>query len=328
MRPCHSPKKNKETILFLVGPTAAGKTEVGIELAKELNAEIISCDSMQIYKGMDIITSKPAKLLRKKIKHHLLDIVGPAQEYNVARYRQEAVKKIRGLIKKGKTPLFVGGTGLYMSVLIDGIFKQNSRNNNIRRRLYKELKNSGSGHLYKRLKRVDPAAAARIYSNDARRIIRALEVFQTTGRPISCLQRERSGLAGQYQIKAFCLNLRRDKLYERIEGRVEKMFKKGLASEVKRLLRCRLSKTASCAIGIKELKGYFAGLYDLEKAKELIKRNTRQYAKRQLTWFRKERRLSWIEVSGKETPGAIAQRIIKEIRSKWGQVPDWVCTWC
>ena len=298
----------------MVGPTAAGKSEVAVELAKRLNAEIISCDSMQVYKDMDIITSKPRGLLRKKIKHHLLDFIFPSEEYNVSRYRKEAVRIIKALVKKGKTPLFVGGTGLYMSVLIDGLFKEKAGNKNIRKRLYQEVQCLGSGGLYKRLKKVDPVAAAKIHPHDARRIIRALEVFQTSGRPISCLQRERRGLGSQYQIKAFCLNLQRDKLYQRIEERMEKMFKKGLLSEVKGLLRPGLSKTASCAIGIKELKGYFEGLYDLEEAKERILRNTRQYAKRQLTWFRKDRRLVWIEVSEKETPGAIAQRIIKQIR--------------
>jgi tRNA dimethylallyltransferase len=308
--------ETNKRIVFLVGPTAAGKSEVAVELAKRLGAEIISCDSMQVYKGMDIITSRPRELLRKKIKHHLLDFISPSEEYNVSRYRKEAVRKIKALVKKGKTPLFVGGTGLYMSVLIDGLFRGGAGNKNIRKRLYKEVQRLGGGYLYKRLKKVDPAAAAKIHPHDCRRIIRALEVFQTTGRPISCLQRERKGLGGKYEIKAFCLNLERDKLYRRIEERVDKMFDNGLLAEVKRLIRLKLSKTASCAIGIKELRGYFEGAYGLEEAMELIKRNTRQYARRQLTWFRKDRRLDWVEVGAKETPRAIAQRIINGIRSE------------
>ncbi|MFH0762785.1 MAG: tRNA (adenosine(37)-N6)-dimethylallyltransferase MiaA [Candidatus Omnitrophota bacterium] len=299
-------------ILFLTGPTAVGKSAVAAALAAKLNAEIISCDSMQIYKGMDIIASKPAKSLRKKIKHHLLDIVLPSREYNVSRYRKEAVKKMRAIIKKGKTPLFTGGTGLYMSVLIDGLFKGKGENKNIRRRLYKEAQRLGSGHLHKRLQKLDSPAAAKIHPNDTRRIVRALEVYESTGRPISCLQRERKGLGSEYEIKSFCLNLSRDKLYQRIEERMEKMFRAGLVSEVKRLLRRGLSKTASGAIGIKELKGYFDGDYDLEEAKRQILRNTRQYAKRQLTWFRKDRRLLWLQVSEREAPGAIAKRIIDQ----------------
>lgn len=304
-------KKNK--IIFIVGPTAVGKSEIAVCLAKKINAEIISCDSMQVYKGMDIISSKPNAIMRRKARHHLISIISPAQEYNVARYRLEALRKIREVIRRGRIPLFVGGTGLYMSILIDGIFKVSCNDGDIRKRLYQEAGQKGSAHLHKKLQEVDPEAAARIHPNDTRRIVRALEVFACCERPISQLQEERRGLASEYEVRIFCLNMERDRLYRRIDSRVEKMFKQGLVAEVKNLLKLKLSKTASCAIGIKKLKGYFEGLYDLEEAKRLTKRNTRNYAKRQLTWFRKDKRIEWVEVNNKEAPAVVANRIVKKL---------------
>ncbi len=303
----------KSKILFLVGPTAVGKSRVAVCLARRLKAQIISCDSMQIYRGMDIITSKPARPLRRGIRHYLIDLVRPSQEYNVSRYRKEALEKIKAVLKKGKIPLFVGGTGLYMSVLIDGIFKQKSQDKFIRKRLWGQALRLGGGYLYKRLKKIDPEAADKIHPHDTRRIIRALEVFEATGSPISRLQKQRQGLGAEFEIKAFCLGMRRDRLYRKIDERVEKMFSRGLVAEVKKLLKCRLSKTASSAIGIKELKGYFDGLYGLEEAKRLIKRNTRRYAKRQLTWFRKDKRLRWVKITDKEGPETIAGKIWKKL---------------
>jgi len=305
----------KPKIVFIVGPTAIGKTEAAICLAKKLKAEIISCDSMQVYKRMNIITSKPELSLRKQIPHHLMDFVSPINEYNVVRYRQEALNKIKELVRKNKIPLFVAGTGLYMSILIDGIFKVKSQNKAVRKRLYQEAERKGSGYLYKRLQEVDPQAALKIHPHDARRIIRALEAFQACGKPISQLQKERKGLSNEFDIKIFALNMARDKLYERIEGRVDKMFRRGLLGEAKKLLKLKLSKTARYAIGMNEIKGYLDGRYDLEEAKRLMKKNTRNYAKRQLTWFRKDKRIEWVEIKEKETPESVANRIFKKLRN-------------
>ncbi|MGE5196901.1 MAG: tRNA (adenosine(37)-N6)-dimethylallyltransferase MiaA, partial [Deltaproteobacteria bacterium] len=290
-----------------------GKTQIGALLAKKLNAEIISCDSMQVYKGMDIITSKPSVYLRNKVVHHLIDTVRAQVPYDVSRYRRDAVKKIRDVLKKGKIPLFVGGTGLYMSVVIDGIFRVKSQNKNIRSSLYRDAQRFGSRYLYEKLKIHDPEAAAKIHPNDTKRIIRALEVFRVTGHPISKLQKERQGLDGRYDVRIFCLNMPRSLLYQRIEKRVDRMFAKGLVKEVKKLLGATLSRTASYAIGIRELKGHFNGEYALDEAKRRIKRNTRLYAKRQLTWFRKDKRIKWVEISGKEKPREIAGRLWKEL---------------
>ena len=286
----------REKIIFLVGPTAVGKTAAAVNLAKKINGEIISCDSMQIYKGMDIITSKPSKLLLKKVPHHLIGVISPIKEYDVSRYRKDALKKIKAIFKKGKVPIFVGGTGLYVAILVNGIFERKTEDLKFRARLYKEAIKRGSKKLHLRLKKIDSAAAAKIHPNDTRRIVRALEVFKTTGKPISLLQKQRSGLAKSYDVRIFCLNMEREKLYQRIDARVDKMFREGLLREVKKLLKLKLSKTARYAIGIQELKAYFDGLYDLEEAKRLIKRNSRHYAKRQLTWFRKDKRIKWIEV--------------------------------
>lgn len=305
----------KPRVVFLVGPTAIGKTDIAVILAKKMDAQIISCDSMQVYKGMDIITSKPFLTLRKVIPHHLIDVVSPVKEYNVFRYRQNAIKKIKEIINRGKIPLFVGGTGLYMSILIDGIFKAKFKKPSIRNRLCKEVECLGSTYLYKRLKRIDPEAAVKIHPNDTKRIIRALEVFETCGQPISQLQKQRKGLIDKYEIKIFALNMERDKLYKRVGERVDKMFTRGLIDEAKRLLKLRLSKTASCAIGIKEVKGYLGGLYDLGEAKRRMKRNTCLYAKRQLTWFRKDKRIEWIGVDEKEKADSVANRIFRKLIS-------------
>ncbi|MDO8662539.1 MAG: tRNA (adenosine(37)-N6)-dimethylallyltransferase MiaA [Candidatus Omnitrophota bacterium] len=303
----------RPAIIFIVGPTAVGKSAVAVELARKINAEIISCDSMQIYKGMDIITSKPSLLLRKKIKHHLIGLVSPEKEYNVAKYREEALKRVEKIIKKGKAPIFCGGTGLYLSILIDGIFKERAGNLALRKKLGLQLKKYGRNYLYKKLKRIDKRAAEKIHPNDTKRVIRALEVFEATGRPISGLQIEREGMTKDYDLKIFCLNMERNTLYRRIDRRVDSMFNEGLLKEVRKLTGKKLSATSSYAIGMKELDGYFKGNYDLEEATRLIKRNSRRYAKRQLSWFRKDKRIKWFKIKENDTPKIIARRLWKEL---------------
>lgn len=303
----------KPRIIFLVGPTAVGKSETAVCLAKRINAEIISCDSMQVYKGMDIITSKPPLASRRIIPHHLLSVISPDKEYCVFRYYKDASPKIKEILRRAKTPLIAGGSGLYMSILIDGIFKSAKPRKAIRNRLYQQAEELGSEYIYKRLKDIDPEAAAKIHLNDTKRIVRALEVFEVTGQTISQLQKQRRELGQEYDIKVFGLNMEREKLYRRIDERVEKMFNQGLVAEVKCLLKSKLSKTAAYAIGIKEAKGYLDGLYDLEAAKRLAKRNTRLYVKKQLTWFRKDKRINWIQVGDKEKPITIAKKILKSL---------------
>ncbi|MBM3249454.1 MAG: tRNA (adenosine(37)-N6)-dimethylallyltransferase MiaA [Candidatus Omnitrophica bacterium] len=306
-----SPSKKK--IIFLVGPTAVGKSEIATHLAKRINAEIVSCDSMQVYRNMDILTSKPDKKLLRKVPHHLLGILPPTKEYDVSRFRKDALKKISQITQKGKIPIFAGGTGLYMTVLVDGIFASPPANRKVRDAFYKQVEKYGSKYLYQRLLKADPQAAQKIHPNDLRRIIRALEVFKLTGKPISELQQQRRSLGEEFDVKLFCLNRKRGKLYQRIDQRVDRMFKLGLEKEVKRLLKHRLSRTASYAIGFRELKGYFDGQYSLEEAKRLIKRNSRMYAKRQLTWFRKDKRINWINLSERDKPKEAANLLWKKL---------------
>lgn len=302
----------KDKVIFLVGPTAVGKTAVAVHLAGKSGTEIISCDSMQVYKGMDIITSKPVPVLRKKIIHHLIDIIRPTALYDVSRFRSAATILIEDALKRGKLPFFVGGTGLYMSVLLDGIFEGGRQDQALRDKLQRLAGAKGVSYLYNRLRRVDPEAGRKIHCNDLRRIIRALEVFETSGEPISRMQKQRRGISADYDVTILCLNMEREQLYRRIEERVEQMFEQGLAAEVKKLLKLKLSKTAACAIGIKELKGYFDGIYDLAEAKRLIKLNTRRYAKRQLSWFRRDKRVKWVNVDIGEKPERIAHKIWKK----------------
>jgi tRNA dimethylallyltransferase len=268
---------------------------------------------MQIYKGMDIITAQPSLKQRRQVRHHLFGIVPATREYDVAKYRKEALKIIRKAVKRNKVPLFVGGAGLYMSIIIDGIFQAKAQNKRMRKKLYQQAGAYGSRYLYEKLEKIDPEAARKIHPHDTKRIIRALEVFVSTGKPISQLQRQRYGLSDEYAVKVFCLNMERNKLYRRINGRVEEMFKQGIIKEIESLRKKSLSKTASCAIGIRELGGYFDGKYDLDEAKRLIKRNTRHYAKRQLTWFKKDKRIKWIEVNEKEKPQEVTKRLWKEL---------------
>lgn len=299
----------KPRLVFLVGPTAVGKSEVAVRLAKKLGAEIISCDSMQLYSGMDILVSKPSAALRRMSRHHLIGVVPYTREYNVARYRREATAQIKAILKRGKVPLLVGGTGLYMSVLLDGIFKAGSQSKRIRQRLVNECERLGSARLHEKLEAVDPAAASKIHPHDAKRITRALEAFEVSGKPISQLQKERRGLADEYDVMVFCLDMPRKDLYARIEKRVDTMFRQGLVAEVKRLSKKKLSRTAACAIGMQEIRGYLEGRYELEEARRLMKRNSRHYAKRQLTWFRKDKRIEWVKVGPRESAVSIAQRI-------------------
>jgi tRNA dimethylallyltransferase len=301
----------KKNIVFLIGPTAIGKSAIAIHLAKKINAEIISCDSMQVYRWMDIVTSKPTWPQIKKVKHHLLGVINPVKEYNVARYRKDAISICNKLFLKGKIPLFVGGSGLYYSIIIDGIFPAVPEDSLIRANLYKQLALKGNKCLHERLAKVDPLCAKKIHPHDIRRIIRALEVYTKTGLPISALQKNRVGLGNEYGVKIFGLHADRGVVYDKIDQRVNKMFSSGLIDEVKQLLKHKLSKTASCAIGIRELEGYFHGAYSLDDAKRLIQRNSRHYAKRQLTWFRKDKRIEWVNIKDKERPKEVAKRIYK-----------------
>ena len=278
-------------VTFLIGPTASGKTELSLKLAKKLNAEIVSCDSMCVYKGMDILTSKPGKSDRKKVKHHLVDIIPPFKEFNAAEYRKLALRAIEDILKRGKTPLFVGGSGLYIKAVIDGLFPSGKKDPRFRKKQEQLAKKYGNRYLHNKLKRIDPVSAKKIHPNNVRRVIRTLEIYRTEKKRPSELKKDTEPLG--YDFKIFGLEIDREKLYGNIDKRVDEMFRQGLVQEVKRLSRKRLSITAKGALGYNEVMGYLKGRYSLDEAKELLKRNTRRFAKRQLTWFRADNRIQW-----------------------------------
>lgn len=280
-------------IVFIVGATATGKTEVAYNLAKKLNAQIISADSMLFYKEASIVTSKPPEYMLKEIKHHFVGNISIEDSYSVFDYFTKASKLVEDLFEKGIAQIICGGSGLYIKALLDGIFKGVGEDAVLRKELEEQAQKFGKDHLFEELKKVDPVTAEK--AKDLRRIIRALEVYRLTGVPLSQKKKEADGLWGKMPIKIFGLNFKREKLYERINERVEAMFEAGAVKEVEELLKLNLSNTASKIIGIKEISGFLRGEYNIEEAKELMKKNTRNFAKRQLTWFRADKRIEWIE---------------------------------
>jgi tRNA dimethylallyltransferase len=240
-----------------------------------------------------------------------VDILSVTEDFNVGRYCGLAVSAILDVQKRGKTPLVIGGSGMYMSVLLDGIFESSVAKENLREELAEEKRAKGLSVLHERLKALDPQAAAKIHSNDPQRIIRALEVVLSTGQPLSRLREKREGLWGKMPIKIFALNRPRQELYQRAEARVDGMFAKGLLEEIKQISALPLSITARKIIGIPELMGYFKEEYDLERAKYLMKLHTRHYVKRQLTWFRRDKRLTWIDIGPNQSAAQVADIILK-----------------
>ena len=297
---------DKIKVLTIVGPTAVGKTELAIEVAKTLDGEIITADSMQIYQGLDIGTAKPTPQERDGISHHLIDVVTPDQEFNVADYVRLAEQVIKEISDRGKVPIISGGTGLYIHALIDGfLFPEQGADPKIRRRLLLEAEEDNQA-LYEKLKVVDPDAAAKLHVNDIRRIVRALEVYYSTGKPISQLQRKAQDKEAKYNAIMFGLTRDRSELYQRINQRVDIMITDGLIEEVKKLLdKYPHQPTALQALGYKELAEYLNGECSLEEAIYVLKRDTRRYAKRQLSWFRRDKRIKWLDLSEIEKEKAI-----------------------
>jgi len=300
-------------VIFIVGPTAVGKSEIGACLSSRRNAEIVCCDALQVYQEIFIASDKPSVGLRAAVPHHLIDILSVTEDFNVARYRELAVAAIEDIRARGKTPLIVGGSGMYMSVLLDGIFEGAAAKDDLREELIQELAAKGVGALHERLKVLDPQASAKIHPNDPQRIIRALQVAVSTGQPISSLQQKREGLWGKLPIKLFALNRPREELYQRVEARVEDMFARGLVDEVKRVAALPISITARKLIGIPEVMGLLNGEYDLARAKYLMKLHTRHYVKRQLTWFRRDKRLVWVDIASNQSAAELADIIAGQV---------------
>jgi tRNA dimethylallyltransferase len=273
---------------FLTGPTAAGKTRVGVELARRIGAEIISLDSMALYRGMDIGTAKPAAAEQRAVPHHLIDLLEPHRQFSLAQYLEAAQDKIDQIRGRGCQVLFVGGTPLYLKGLLRGIFGGPPADWTLRTRLAEEAERRGANWLYQRVAQVDPAVAERLHPNDTRRLIRALEVFEKTGRPISAWQTQFESGRPAETCRVFVLDWPRNQLHARINRRVDRMFAQGLVDEVRELLArpLPLSKTARQAVGYREVIEHLEGGRDLGETIELVKTRTRRLARRQCTWFR------------------------------------------
>ena len=287
----------KTTVIVITGPTASGKTSVSIELAKKINGEIISADSMQIYKEMDIGTAKATKEEKQNIPHYMLDVVAPNESFSVAKFKKMAEKHIKEIIKKGKTPIVVGGTGLYIDTLIYGIeYPEIEIDYEYRKELENEIENKGLEYLYKQLKEIDPEATEKISINDKKRIMRGLEIYKATGKTKTEQEKLSKINPVEFNYKVFCLDLDREILYDRINKRVDIMLQNGLAEEVKTILnKYKDFPTAMQGLGYKEVKEYLDGNTSLEEMTEKLKMETRRYAKRQLTWFRKNKEIVWVK---------------------------------
>lgn len=286
-------------IISVVGPTASGKTALAVEIAKKFNGEVISADSMQIYKGMQIATAKPTELEMQGIKHHLIDFVDVDKSYSVANFVKDAENVVKQIVERGKLPVLAGGTGLYVDSFLKNIsFAGDTRNDELTKELYKIYEEKGSEYLLEMLAEFD-LETANILKNQVniKRIIRAIEIYKTTGITISEQNKNSILLESPYKPIKFGLNYDdRQKLYDRINKRVDIMLENGLLKETEKVLNSKLGDTSKMAIGYKELKPYFEGEKSLEECVEKLKMETRRYAKRQITWFKRDKEINWIYV--------------------------------
>ncbi len=298
---------------FLAGPTASGKTAVSLELAERLHAEIVSLDSMAIYRGMDIGTAKPTLAERQRIVHHLIDVANPDQDFSVAEFLKMAVQAAEEIDARGHVPLFVGGTGLYLRSALRGLFEGPQACWELRQELQESAVRFGPVWLHNQLREIDPATAERLHPNDMRRIIRAIEVFRITGRPLSEDQTQLPRPPQERPRAVIWLNPPRDWLHQRIETRVDRMMQDGFEKETRRLLDQfpTLGRTASQGLGYRELIRFLNGHGTLADAVDQIKTGTRQFAKRQLTWFRNMEECSSLDIRGDESAGSLCDSILK-----------------
>jgi tRNA dimethylallyltransferase len=310
---------NKPKIVIIVGPTAVGKTDISIATAKALNGEIISADSAQVYKYMDIGTAKISPDEMQGIKHHMIDEVTPDQSFSVANFRDKADHYIQELTAKGKLPIIVGGTGLYINALINNLdFTKSIGDEDFRERMQEIADNKGNEYLYEMLKDIDIDSYFRLHANDVRRVIRALEVYEFTGKTITHFQEESKKLPPRYNCAYIGLTMDRQKIYKRIEQRVDAMIEQGLIEEVKKLLNMGYNRdlVSMQALGYKEIVGYLEGEISLEEALFILKRDSRHYAKRQLTWFRRDERIKWFNIDEYQDRITLVENIIIYIAGK------------
>lgn len=287
----------KEKVIVICGPTASGKTALSIELAKKINGEVVSCDSMQIYKEMDIGTAKPTDEEMQGIKHYMIDVISPGERFSVADYKKKAKICIKEILEKGKTPIVVGGTGLYVDSLIYEIEYPNIQfDEKYRNFLEEKAKNEGLEKIYEEAKKIDPEAMKKISVNDKKRIIRVLEIYHATGENKTMQEKKSRQKEVEFNYKVYGLNMPREKLYKRIDLRVDNMIQQGLIEEVEKIYK-KYDKfpTAMQGLGYKEVVEYLNKSITKEEMTEKIKQETRRYAKRQMTWFRKNKQTIWLD---------------------------------
>ncbi|MFQ9013982.1 MAG: tRNA (adenosine(37)-N6)-dimethylallyltransferase MiaA [Lacrimispora saccharolytica] len=307
----------KKPLIVLTGPTAAGKTELSIALAKKLNGAIISADSMQVYKYMNIGSAKIRPEEMQGVRHYLVDVLDPREEFHVARFQQMAKEALEEIYRNGQLPIVVGGTGFYIQALLKDIdFDESSGELPCRKELEETARREGGAVLYERLKQVDPESAEAIHPNNVKRVIRALEFYQETGQPISLHNKEQKEKQPPYTYAYFVLNDDRARLYERIDRRVDRMVEQGLVEEVRWLKEHGYDRSlvSMQGLGYKELFPYLDGTCSLEEAVEIIKRDTRHFAKRQITWFKREPDVIWLN---QQEFGYDKQKILKRMLELW-----------
>ena len=288
----------KRPLIVLTGPTAVGKTSLSISLAKTVNGEIISADSMQVYKKMDIGSAKIRKEEMQGVKHYLVDVLEPEEEFHIVKFQQMAKEAMDEIYAKGKVPILVGGTGFYIQAVTRDIdFTEAQQENTYRTELEIMAKEKGAEYLHEMLRKVDPASADAIHAHNVKRVIRALEFYHQNGTPISVHNEEQKKQTSPYNLAYFVLNAPRDILYERIDRRVDQMLEDGLVKEVEDLKMegCHRGMVSMQGLGYKEILAYLEGEYPLEEAVRILKRDTRHFAKRQLTWFRRESDVIWLD---------------------------------
>lgn len=287
----------KKPLIILTGATAVGKTKLSIELAKAVNGEIISADSMQVYKHMDIGSAKIKKEEMCGVPHHLIDVLEPDEEFHVVRFQEMAKQAMEEIYAKGKVPILAGGTGFYIQAVVKDIdFSKETEKSPVREELEKLAEEKGCAYLHERLQQVDPKSAEKIHANNVKRVIRALEYFELTGKPISLHNEEEAAKESPYNVAYFVLNDVRERLYERIDARVDAMLQEGLVEEVSGLAKKGYTKdmVSMQGLGYKEILSYLDGSYTLDEAVYILKRDTRHFAKRQLTWFKREKDVIWV----------------------------------
>lgn len=312
-------KMNKRPLIILTGPTAVGKTALSIKLAKAVNGQMISADSMQVYRHMDIGTAKIKPEEMQGIPHYLIDVLEPEEDFNVVRFQHMAKEALAKIYAEGGIPIVVGGTGFYIQALLYDIdFEENDEDTTYRQELQQLAEAKGAEYLHEMLKQVDPESAQTIHANNVKRVIRALEFHHQTGLPISAHNEEQRQKESPYQFLYFVLNDDRQMLYDRIDKRIDIMLEQGLVDEVKELVAsgCKRDMVSMQGLGYKEILNYLEGNCTLEEAVYILKRDTRHFAKRQLTWFKREREVIWLNRPDFQDDDAILAYALEEIRRK------------